>query len=39
MKITIIKGPRFEQCKAEAQELLYRELAKEVSKENERKGA
>jgi hypothetical protein len=39
LKVTVIKGPHFEERKAQAQELIYRIISKEVSKENERKGA
>jgi hypothetical protein len=39
LKVTVIKGPHFEERKAQAQEVLYQHLSKEVSKENERKGA
>lgn len=40
MKVTVIKGPHFEQRLAQAHELLYRIVSKEVSeKQNERKSS
>jgi hypothetical protein len=34
MKVTIIKGPMFEQRKEQAQELLYKVIRSEVKKEH-----
>ena len=40
MKVTIIKGPQFEQVEKRAHELLYKIISKEVQEaNNQRKGA